>query len=414
VEGLRPAARGRARKTVVRPILAALLLAACNRALPPREPTYHSDIEPLFAVHCRSCHQPNGINPVPSLLDYESVRTYAEPIRLFTQARVMPPWAADNSGECGTWVDAHWLSDAQIATISDWIDKGLPEGAPDIISGASTFVTPFHSDGQIDIGGTYRPGVGAGGNRCFLADPHLDRDRLLTAIRVASDDARGVAQLTLFALDSAAAEAEAAALDEAEPGLGYGCFGTARVNDARLVASWTWPEPILRLPAGTGVRLHAGRQLVIQVHYDVARTSSSFVSGTQVELELDDRVTEARVVAVSAEGPLPPGLKSTSVESIGAPAGSMRMVGVAPRMHIRGRNLRLEVEHEGETTCLARFPNWDFYNQQVFRAARPTRIEAADHLRISCEYVTLGRTEPVAFGDAIDDEECVAYLFVTD
>jgi hypothetical protein len=83
-------------------------------------------------------------------------------------------------------------------------------------------------------------------------------------------------------------------------------------------------------------------------------------------------------------------------------------------MHIRGRNLRLEVEHEGETTCLARFPHRDVYHQQVFRAARPTRIEAADHLRISCEYVTLGRTEPVAFGDAIDDEECVAYLFVTD
>jgi phosphoribosylaminoimidazole-succinocarboxamide synthase len=60
------------------------------------------------------------------------------------------------------------------------------------------------------------------------------------------------------------------------------------------------------------VRLHAGRKVVIQIHYDVARTSPSFVSGTQPELGLDDRATEARVPPNFAQGPLPPGLKRAS------------------------------------------------------------------------------------------------------
>jgi hypothetical protein len=396
---------------MVRLALAAVCVAACNHAPTPHDPTWHGDIEPLFATYCRDCHQPNGINAVPTLTDYESVLVYAEPIRLFTRARVMPPWGADNSGDCGTWQGARWLSEAQIESIASWLDNDAPQGAPDAISGATMFVTPFRSDALIDIGAPYKPGLGAGGNRCFLADPHLDRDRLLTAIRVASDDPRAVAQVTLFALDSAEAEAEALALDAAESGSGYGCFGTARVADARLVASWTWPEAVLRLPSGTGIRLHQGRQLVIQIHYDVSRTSSSFVSGTQVELELDDQATEARVLPVSAELQLPPGASSVATEVVHTIDQKVKLVGVAARMHIRGRNLQLAVE---DGACLARFPNWDFYNQQLFRAAQPTVIETGQKLRLSCEHTTLGRTETMHSGDSIDDEECVAYLYVTD
>src|SRR5207248_1885482 len=82
-------------------------------------------------------------------------------------------------------------------------------------------------------------------------------------------DPRGVAQVTLFALDSDAAEADVAAL-----GTDYPCFGTARARDGRLVASWTWPTPVLRLPAG--VRLRAGRKLVAQIHYDVALAGGGY------------------------------------------------------------------------------------------------------------------------------------------
>jgi Copper type II ascorbate-dependent monooxygenase, C-terminal domain len=390
----------------MRPVAAALLLAACNAPPAAHPPDYHHDVAPLLAAYCRDCHQPGGVAPVPSLDEYEDVKSYLQPIQVAVETRGMPPWGADNSGSCGTWRDARWMSDADLATVTRWLKDGAPEGVPEAISGATVLPLPFRADAALDIGGVYKPGLGPGGNRCFLADPRLDRDRLLGAIRVVADDPRGIGQVTLFALDGG--DGEAAALDAADPGLGYGCFGTARAAGARLVASWTRPTPVLRLPAGA--RLPAGGKLVIQIHYDVAFTGSAFASGTRVELELDDQLAEAGVITVSAAGPLAPGLASVSVEGRQPIGGCLRVVGVAPRMHIRGH--AMTVTREGGE-CLADFPSWHVYDQQLFRAISPRILEAGDAVHISCTYNTEGRTAPVVFGDGIDDEECVAYLFVT-
>jgi hypothetical protein len=392
----------------VRFVFAALISTACN-SLPSQPPTYHHDIEPIFAARCQECHHMGGVAPVPLLDDYETARSYAEPISLAVETRWMPAFGANDSGLCGHWQDARWLTPDEISAIAEWQADGAPEGEPDTISAATTLPLPFHADAVADVGGVYHPGLGPGGNRCFVSDPGLSSDRLLSAIRVVSDDPRGVAQVTLFALDSDAAESAAAALDAADPGLGYGCFGTARTPDSRLVASWTWPTPILRMPAGTGVRLAAGRKLVVQIHYDVSHTGDSFASDTQVELQFDDRATEARVMTVSADGPLPPGLSSVAVEARLPVESAMQVVAIAPRMHIRGQSLTLLSNRQ----CLGSFEEWNFNDGQLFRAIEPARVEAGDQLYLSCAYRTLGRTAPVAFGDDIDDEECVAYLFVT-
>ncbi len=252
--------------------VAVTVLVGCAPSPPPPPrgpPTYLSDIAPLIAAHCQECHKVGGVSPAPSLADYEDVKSYAEPIGMDVQLRTMPPWGVDDGGWCGTWDDARWLTDDEIARVVMWQQNGAPEGLPDTISAATPpLPTQFTPGALLDIGGVYQPGLGPGGNRCFVADPALDRDRLLTAIRVSSSDPRAVAQVTLFSLDSDAAEAAAASLDAGDPGLGYSCFGTTRTPDARLVASWSWPTPVLNLPAGTGVRLHAGRELVVQIHYD--------------------------------------------------------------------------------------------------------------------------------------------------
>ena len=270
----------------------------------------------------------------------------------------------------------------------------------------------------MDTGGVYQPRIGSAGNRCFVADPKLASDRLMTAINVVASDPRAVAQVTLFALDSDAAEAEAAALDAADATLGYSCYGTTRVRDSRLIDSWTWPDPVLRMPAGTGVRLEAGRKLVVQIHYDIALTGSAFQTATRVDLALDGHgreAREARVVPVVAERHAAAG--ATLRRGRGHPhhraspaRGRHRGAHAHPRRDLapRGRAWR------GTTICLGSFDHWHVIEQQLDRAQTPALLEAYDRVRVSCAYETLGRDRPVKFGDGIDDEECVAYLFVTD
>lgn len=64
--------------------------------------------------------------------------------------------------------------------------------------------------------------------------------------------------MTLFALDSAEAEEEAAALDAAEHGPGYTCFADPGVESRWLVSSGPG-DPGGLMPAGTGLPMGAGR-----------------------------------------------------------------------------------------------------------------------------------------------------------
>src|SRR5439155_21725128 len=160
-----------------------------------------------------------------------------------------------------------------------------------------------------------------------------------------------LAQVTLFALDSPAADAAVRALDGKDGASGYPCFGTARAPDARLVASWSWPDPVLRLPGGTGVRLRAGRLVVIQIHYDITMPGGDYQSRTHVDLELDDRAREARVLAVAAEGALAEGLRYVSVENGRTIERPLRVVAIAPRMHIRGDVMQLVIERCDARPC---------------------------------------------------------------
>jgi hypothetical protein len=181
-----------------------------------------------------------------------------------------------------------------------------------------------------------------------------------------------------------------------------------------MVMSWSWPDPVLRLPAGTGVRLRAARSVVVQIHYDITMPGGAYESRTRVELELDDHAREARVLTVSADGTLAEGQRYVSVERALPIDRRLRVVAVAPRMHIRGDVMRLELERGAERRCLATFDHWHFYNGRLFNAANPIDVNPGDRITISCAYHTLGRPAPTVFGDGIDDEECVARLFVLD
>ncbi|MBM4374822.1 MAG: cytochrome c [Deltaproteobacteria bacterium] len=80
-------------------------------------PTYHEHIAPILAEHCVSCHESGGIGPFP-LDNYGDAASVAALIKKLTGNRTMPPFLADNSGECHTFDGARWLSDAELATLA--------------------------------------------------------------------------------------------------------------------------------------------------------------------------------------------------------------------------------------------------------------------------------------------------------
>jgi hypothetical protein len=89
--------------------------------------TFTKDVAPILQQKCQACHQPNSIAPMP-LVTYEDAREFARPMRTRVAARVMPPWHIDRNVGIREFKNDRGLTDAEIATIVNWVDGGMPRG----------------------------------------------------------------------------------------------------------------------------------------------------------------------------------------------------------------------------------------------------------------------------------------------
>ncbi len=90
-------------------------------------PTFAKDIAPIFQEKCEACHRPDSIAPM-SLISYEDARPWARSIRSRVEQRQMPPWHIDRTIGIQDFKNDRSLSDAQIDTITRWVDGGAPKG----------------------------------------------------------------------------------------------------------------------------------------------------------------------------------------------------------------------------------------------------------------------------------------------
>src|SRR5215467_11656221 len=109
-------------------MIAGLVLALAAQASQPQA-TFTKDVAPILQQHCQVCHRPGAIAPM-SLLTYDDARPWARAIKEKVVKREMPPWYIDRNIGISEFKDDPSLSDAEIATISKWVDAGAPMGNP--------------------------------------------------------------------------------------------------------------------------------------------------------------------------------------------------------------------------------------------------------------------------------------------
>ena len=108
-------------------LVSVVALAAANTVFAQEAPTYSRDVAPILQDKCASCHNPEGIGPMP-LLTYEQVRPFALLIKDRTTKRIMPPWHLDPNVGIQEFKNDMSLSEQEINTLSIWADAGAPEG----------------------------------------------------------------------------------------------------------------------------------------------------------------------------------------------------------------------------------------------------------------------------------------------
>lgn len=405
-----------------------LFLFACNQesknpeSQPPADTaaiTYYQDVAPILAQQCVSCHRADGGAPFP-LDSFQSVTPLGSLIESSVVRRSMPPFHADNSGECQSFEHSPWLTDEEISTISSWVEAGMPEGeAVDIVL-PSFDIEPFEGTHSL----TFEPyeaqfDTSPDDYRCFVVDPQVEALSYLTGFEVLPSNRDIAHHMILYAPVNQAALNQAYAKDEADSGPGYSCFGGAGV-DSRMIAPWAPGSDQWFYPEGTGVVMEEGQVLILQMHYSNA--SDDPLDSTTVNLHIQDEVDQPLWTEFFVHGniAIPPNTE-THVETLNRQVsyysgydGPIMLEAIGPHLHKLGVSGSAKlIRADGSEECIIDVPSYDFNWQRVYTFQEPILLQPDDRLEIECVYDSTGVESTTYWGDGTNDEMCLMTVFAT-
>jgi hypothetical protein len=445
------------------------------------ESSFTRSVAPIIAEKCAGCHQTGGIAPFP-LETGKQIAARSSAIGAAVQSGVMPPWPPGGKSPAYVGQAARTLTAHQRATILAWAAKGgkvdgparkpaQPQG-PDVRPGEKLL--------SLRMAAPYRPSAAKGVTddyRCFLLDPRQTSDGSVTSVRIEPGQPKVVHHVILFRV-APGQVASARSLDARSAGPGWSCFGGTglpagdsgnlvdSLNDANWVAAWAPGWGGNRLPAGTGVSLPAGSQIVMQVHYNLLNgrapdRSRALITVAPASADLDPLETvllPGPVELACAKGDqarlcdrnealfdlarkygsgaafTPAGLlilcrgnaanpKPSAVSRCDRRISTPTTIHVAAgHMHLLGASIRVELNPgTPRSKVLLDIPRWDFHWQNAYTLVRAVEASPGDVVRVTCRHDVSKRGTDgspaapryVLWGEGTTDEMCLGILQVT-
>ena len=464
---------------------------AVRGGLAASAPTYYRDVAPILDDKCASCHRVGGIAPF-ALTTAADAKTHAAGIVQMTRAGTMPPWMPGPDSAPLIGRNHRRLTHAELQTLAAWAAAGAPAGNP-----ADRHTRPSTGAGLGGPGRTitlqprraylpHAPGGGIDDYHCFLLDPGLARSAFVTGAVIRPQRTGIVHHVILYEVTGAQAVA-ARRLDAESGGKGWTCFGGPdlppdlagagaidRLGQPPWIAAWVPGHTTNALPRGTGVLLHKGALVVMQVHYNLIEAAGADRSRADLRLRPASAhliPLQTHLVAAPVELPCPAGVRGPlcrrgralqdevakygpdaafvpdallqlcgkTLADYAHPVGTGRTIGtscdrpvrgpetiygVAGHMHLRGRDIRVMLDPgTPKQRMLLHIPAWDFHWQDVYYLRTPIHVTAADSVRVTCTYDNSKADQPVIgstqltpryvlWGEGTTDEMCLAMLSV--
>jgi hypothetical protein len=455
-------------------------------------PTWN-DVAPIFADKCVGCHTPGGIAPF-SLRNARSAKAHARAILTMTQYGVMPPWMPGRDSPDYLGQSRRILTAAEKDAIARWVRGGARIGSGGGIAPGGGDSTSPGTTLTLAAAKSYLPHAAVGGlddYHCFLLEPRLTRDMFVTSAVIKPQQGAIVHHVILFEAAGENAR-EARQLNARSGGNGWTCFGgpgltethpdasaasSDRLGAPQWISAWVPGHTNNDTPSGTGVLLHAGSAVVMQVHYNLIHPPKRDRSRAVLRLVPADlsRLTplDTMLIPAPVELPCPRGVQSelcsrsfavseearkygytaalipsgllylcgktladypsnpASVSSLATSCDRrvnrpIRIYGVAGHMHLRGVDIRVDLNPGSPSArTLLHIPHWDFHWQDAYYLAQPVDANAGDTVRVTCRFNNSAGRQPVVngkrlkpryvlWGEGTTDEMCLGLLQVAD
>lgn len=352
----------------------------CVRAAP----TFSRDVAPILYRHCAACHRPGEFAPF-SVLSYKDVAQHSRAIARAVQTRTMPPWKPEPG--YGSFANARTLSEKEIRTVVQWAEAQAPEGDP------RTLPAPPRAESEWSLGvpdqivtmaDTFTvPAFAADDYRCFAIPAALTRDRYVRAMEFRPSN-RQVVHHALVFVDYSRTARELAA----RGGGSYSCFGTPGFLPGGSLGGWSPGAGPVRLPDGAALRLRAGSDIVLQLHFH--SKGETELERSSVGLYFTDQAPTRHVMdvaLVSRDIDIAPGERAFKVTDHFELPVDVHAVGIIPHAHYICREIKgWAILPDGRKRWLIWIKDWDFNWQDQYRYADSVALPARTRVEMEFTY----------------------------
>lgn len=431
-------------KNLALAILSFVVLVGCDDGNGPAgpdsgiTPTYYADVAPLVRRECLGCHVDGGIGPFP-LDSYDAVRAEGANVASAVETGYMPPWLPDT--ECREFAHQRGLTPAERAIFGAWVDGGMLEGDPADLPPGPDPAPPFEATDIARMVEPYTPDPALSDDyHCFILDHEFATDSFVTG-RSVVPGARPIVHHVLTYVVPPDLIATFEAVDAAEAGPGYTCFGGPLPEGAGDMTStlgltglggWVPGQLPFVERAGRGIYVPAGSRIVMQMHYNLL-TDVPMPDETEFHMQVTTAEPEFRVSSFPTailELDIPAGDPAVSFTSVfrNYRSEALTITALTPHMHLLGDQIGMRLmpaiaDAAGVPECLIDIPEWDFSWQQsyVLREDDPVVLEVGEGLELTCTYdnselnqaVVDGMRLPprdVTWGEGTLDEMCLLFV----
>jgi len=351
-------------------------MAAANaRASAPA--TFAADVAPILFHHCAPCHRPGEAAPF-NLLTFADAAKRARQLAEVTAQRTMPPWLPVEGH--GRFIGERRLSAEEIDVFQRWHAHGAPEGDPAHLPPAPVFATGWQL-GPPDLVVTMPepfdlPADGRDIYRNFVLTLPPGPARFVRGVEFRPGNPRVVHHAFVLVDD----QGDSTALDDADPGPGYGGMnpGSSARSPGGHFVSWQPGKIASFVPEGMSWRLAPGARLVIQMHMVTTGRPESVQASVGLYFTDDPpRAIPYKLVLASSRIDIPAGAARHTIESNYRLPVPVRVLGVIPHAHYLGKELHgFATLPDGTTQWLIRIDDWDFNWQGDYRFAEPLALPA--------------------------------------
>ena len=401
--------------------------------------TFYQDVQPIIHSKCAGCHRPGGGGPF-NLITYEDLEKRTRFVKKVITSGYMPPWRVDD--HYTTFVNNRRLSDAEIKTITSWIDTGAPKGRAKPAAERELLKkvadgTTYHRSPDLTLKMKFPCQLKNDGEERFMVFKvpfELPAEANVEAIEFTTNN-KAIIHHANFAIHPVADTAidlyhTIDAIDLSTSRHLYEQWLPYK-KEMTYYGGWIPGASYESYPADMGWVMPKRGVMLLTIHFPPVGKIEESLSGVNFFFKQTPVARKVKVISLGSGGigerdiypPLLLFANATQTHRlrIANATEDITVLYVWPHMHYLGKKFKSFATHGLDTIPLVHIPEWDFRWQEIYRYEKPPILRKGDIVHVYGTYDNtadnpMNPNDPPKFvessGDMRSDQEMLTMLLV--